>query len=399
MKLFRWAALAATLLAPSCALKPPAPAGVAPVITGPALQRIGYDALPGWQNDSTSRAIAPFLANCAHLADARQGGEAKLGGLPQAEALGGRAAQWQPACDAARQVPDGDDAAARAFFETWLVPYAVTDGRDSTGLFTGYYEPEIKGSRSPGAGYKVSLFSRPGDLVAVEPGTFSGENATLKAGRKLPSGEIVPYFDRNEIDHGALAGKRLELIWLADPIDAFFLHIQGSGRIRLPDGRVARVSYAGQNGRTYVPIGRVLVERGEMTLDQVSMQSIRDWLKSHPKEASALMAQNPSYVFFREIIGVTADQGPPGTLGAAMTPGRSLAVDRTVIPLGAPVWLDTTDPLDGSKLQRLMLAQDTGGAIRGTIRADIFWGWGAEAEERAGRMRQQGRYYVLLPKG
>ena len=397
VKHFRWVALAAMVFVVSCVQQPPGVTSKAP--SGPTLVRASYDALPGWKTDETFLAIAPFLANCAHMADAKLGGEAKLGGLPQAEALGGRAPQWQPACDAAREVPEADDAAARTFFETWLVPYAVTNGSDTTGLFTGYYEPEIKGSRSPGGAYKVSLYSRPNDLVPVEPGTFSGENAGLKIGRKLSSGDVVPYFDRSEIEQGALSGKRLELIWLADPIDAFFLHIQGSGRIRLPDGRVARVSYAGQNGRTYVPIGRVLVDRGEMTLEQVSMQSIRDWLKSHPKEAPALMAENPSYVFFREIIGVTSEQGPPGTLGAAMTPGRSLAVDRAVIPLGAPVWLDTTDPLDGTKLQRLMLAQDTGGAIRGAVRADIFWGWGAEAEERAGRMRQHGRYYVLLPKG
>ncbi len=390
------AALALAAFVASCA---PIPPKVAPVADGtPVMTRTTYDKLPGWSADSTSKAIGPFLAGCAHLADARLNGEAKLGGMPAAEALGGQAASWKPACDAARAVPGTDDAAARRFFEAWLVPYAVTAGQDAMGLFTGYYEPEIRGSRSPSSAYKVSLLSRPADLVPVEAGTFAGENAALRVGRRLPSGDVVPYYDRAEIEHGALAGKRLELIWLADPIDAFFLHIQGAGRIRLPDGKVARVSYAGQNGRTYLPIGRVLVDRGEMTLEQVSMQSISAWLRAHPAEAGDVMAKNPSYVFFREVIGVKADQGPPGTLSVPLAPGRSLAVDRSVIPLGAPVWLDTTDPVDGSKLQRLMLAQDTGGAIHGAVRADVFWGWGAEAENRAGRMRQQGRYFVLLPK-
>jgi membrane-bound lytic murein transglycosylase A len=391
-----WATLALAGCVVSCVQPPPK---VTPVVdAGPVLTRTSYDKLPGWNGDGTARAVGPFLAGCAHMADARINGEAKLGGTAVAEALGGKATSWQPACDAARGVADGDDAAARLFFETWLVPYAVTSGAAATGLFTGYYEPEIKGSRSPGSAYKVALLSRPADLVPVEQGVFTGENAAFRAGRRLPSGEVVPFYDRAEIDHGALAGKRLELIWLTDPIDAFFLHIQGAGRIRLPDGKVARVSYAGQNGRTYVPIGRVLVDRGEMTIEQVSMQSIREWLRAHPTEAAEVMAKNPSYVFFREIIGVKTDQGPPGTLGVPMTPGRSLAVDRSVIPLGAPVWLDTTDPVDGAKLQRLMLAQDTGGAIHGAVRADVFWGWGAEAEDKAGRMRQQGRYFVLLPK-
>ena len=176
------------------------------------------------------------------------------------------------------------------------------------------------------------------------------------------------------------------------------LQIQGSGRVLLDDGRVVRVSYAGQNGRPYVPIGRVLAERGQIPLEQVSLQTIRAWLLAHPTEAAAVMNQNPSYVFFREVIGVRPEEGPPGALGAPLTPGRSVAVDRSFIPLGAPIWLDTTDPLTGSRLQRLMLAQDIGGAIRGPVRADIFWGWDREAEERAGRMRQPGSDFVLLPR-
>jgi len=182
-------------------------------------------------------------------------------------------------------------------------------------------------------------------------------------------------------------------------VDAFFLHIQGSGRARLPDGSVLRVTFDGKNEQPYVPIGRVLVDRGEMKLAEVSMQSIRAWLKAHPGEAEAVMEQNPSFVFFREVEGLAPDQGPPGTQGVPLTPARAVAVDRGHIPLGTPLWLDSNDPLaPAAPLRRLVVAQDTGGAIRGPTRADVFFGWGAEAEERAGRMRQPGSLYVLLPR-
>ncbi len=274
------------------------------------------------------------------------------------------------------QVSLADDAAARNFFETYFQPYGVSSDGDAEGLFTGYYEPEVAGARAPGGDYKYAIYRRP-------PGLADGRS----------------YLSRAEIDRGALKGKRLELLWLADPIDAFFLHIQGSGRVLLPDGRTVRVNYDGQNNRGYVPIGRVLVSRGEMTLDQVSMQSIRAWLLSHPAEARGVMEQNPSYVFFREVNGLSADKGAPGALGVALSPFRSIAVDKGFIPLGAPVWVNTRDALDGSPFNHLMVAQDLGGAIRGPVRADIFFGWGADAENRAGRMRQRGTEIVLLPRG
>ncbi len=214
----------------------------------------------------------------------------------------------------------------------------------------------------------------------------------------MSNGTLIPYFDRSEIEHGALSGKRAELLYLADPVDAFFLQIQGSGRVTLPTGAVVRVTYSGQNGRPYVPIGRVLSASGDIAPADVSMQSIRAWLNAHPDRAASVMDQNPSYVFFRELPNSDPNEGPPGALGAALTPGRSIAVDRAFIPLGAPVWIATTDPLDGSALERLMVAQDLGGAIRGPVRADLFFGWDAAAAERAGKMRQTGREFVLLPK-
>jgi membrane-bound lytic murein transglycosylase A len=229
-------------------------------------------------------------------------------------------------------------------------------------------------------------------------GSFADDLKGRRIAGRVSNGNLVPYYDRSEIEHGALQGKRAELLYLADPVDAFFLQIQGSGRVTLPNGGLVRVTYAGQNGRPYVPIGRVLSASGDIPADQVSMQSIRAWLNAHPDHAADVMNQNPSYVFFRELPNSNQSEGPPGALGVPLTPGRSIAVDRGFIPLGAPVWIDTTDPLDGSALQRLMVAQDLGGAIRGAVRADLFFGWDKQAAERAGKMRQKGQEYVLLPK-
>ena len=234
--------------------------------------------------------------------------------------------------------------------------------------------------------------------MQVDLGAFSPDLQGKHVTGRLDGDRLVPYYDRAAIVDGALSSRRLELLWLADPVDAFVLQIQGSGRVRLPDGGIVRVTYAGQNGRPYVPLGRVLAERGAMPLDKVSMQSIRAWLAAHPEQAASTMDRNPSYVFFREMDDLHADQGPPGALGATLTPGRSIAVDKRFIPLGAPVFVATTDPLDNRPLDRLMLAQDLGGAIRGPVRADIFWGWDRAAEDRAGRMNAHGTDYLLLPR-
>ena len=335
-----------------------------------------------------------FLAGCAALA--RRPDQA-LGGSGEAASRGGSPLQWSEACAAARALPPGDDA-ARSFFETYFQPWAITDNGDPKGLFTGYYEPEVRGARSPGGIYRTALLGHPTDMVTVDLGQFVPDLKGRHITGRLQQGQLVPYYDRTAIEGGALDHQRLGILWLANPIDAFILQIQGSGRVLLPDGRVARVSYAGQNGRPYVPIGRVLADRGQMSLDQVSLQSIRAWLSSHPDQATELMDQDPSYVFFRELTGARLNEGAPGSLGAPLSPGRSAAVDRGFIPLGAPIWLDTTDPLTGAPLQRLMMAQDIGGAIKGPVRADVFWGWGAKAEEEAGKMRQPGTEYVLLPR-
>ncbi len=366
-----------------------------------ALSPVGFADLPGWQDDHAAEALASFLAGCGQLADAAATGS--LGGQGQTAAMGGQPAQWQPACAAGALVPRGDDAAARAFFAAYFQPYAIADAaappatRDQA-LFTGYFDPEVRGSRSPGGPYRTPLLGRPGDLVQVDLAEFAPDLKGRSVAGRVQDGRLVPFYDRAQIESGVLARRRLELMWLADPVDAFILQVQGSGRVDLPDGRVVRVSYAGQNGRTYVPIGRILVDRGQMAMDQVSLASIRAWLEQHPDQAAQLMDQNPSYVFFREVNGLRPDQGPPGALGVPLAPGRSIAVDRAYIPLGAPVYIATTDPLTGAPLRRLMFAQDLGGAIKGPARADIFFGWGRAAEERAGRMRAHGQEYVLLPR-
>jgi membrane-bound lytic murein transglycosylase A len=351
---------------PSPPAEPPAAVGIdVPQGPGPALTQIGYEQLPGWAADHHAAAIPAFLAGCARMVGQN------LGGAGEAALRGGSSPSWRASCTAAATVPAGNDRAARAFFERYFQPWLASIDGSAQGKFTGYYEPELKGARQRGGIYQTPLLRRPGP------------------GRSLSRAQIVA---------GGLAHQRLELLYVSDPIDAFFLQIQGAGRVRMPDGRDIRVSYDGQNGQAYIPIGRILVDRREMKLEDVTLQSIRAWLIAHPKQAPALMNMNPSYVFFREIPGTAPEQGPPGALGAPLTPLRSIAVDKSFIPMGAPVWIETTDPVTAAPIRQIMMAQDVGGAIKGAIRADIFFGWGAAAEERAGRMNKPGAVYIFLPR-
>jgi membrane-bound lytic murein transglycosylase A len=380
-----------------CAPNPPAAPHVAVAPAVPRLRAVGFADLPGWGADDLSAALPPFRATCARFA--RMSPDARLGGAGEAATLGGTPAAWRPACAAVRGVPDHDPAAGRRFWETWFRPWQLGDSAGGTqGLFTGYYEPEVAGSRVRADGYATPLLARPRDLVPVDLGLF---DPTLKGRHivgRLSDGALVPYWDRAQIEAGALRGQRLELLWVATPWDAAVLQIQGSGRVRLADGQAVRVSFDGQNGRPYVPIGRVLAQMGAIPRAQVTMQSIHAWLAAHPDQEKAILDQDPSYVFFREVGDLRPDEGPPGALGALLTPGRSAAVDQHAVPLGAPLFVVTTDPLTGAPLRRMMQAQDVGGAIRGAVRADIFWGWGADAEARAGLMKQPGEDYVLLPR-
>ncbi len=295
---------------------------------------------------------------------------------------------WKQACAA---IPE-DPARARTYFEAEFQAYRVT----APGFVTGYYEPELNGATQRSERYRVPLHRVPDDLVQVDLGewrdTWKGERV---AGR-IVNGRLRPYFPRADIAKGALDSRNLEILWVDDPVDAFFLEVQGSGRARLEDGRVLRVGFAGQNGHRYVAIGRTLLDRGDLKPGDVSMQSIRAWLAANPDRMREILDSNPSYVFFRLIEG----DGPIGAQGVALTPGRSLAIDRAHLPLGAPVFLDLAhEDSPGGTIRRLVVAQDTGGAIKGPARADLVWGPGREAGEMAGRMKANGTLYLLLPRG
>ena len=302
-----------------------------------------------------------------------------------------RAEDWQPACAAAADWPRGE--AARFFaahFETAVIGEGTTH-------VTGYYEPEIAGSRTRRPGYEVPVYALPSDLVRDWPADMPAQERTGRPplGRYDAQGRFVPYYDRTEIENGALAGRGLEIAWVADPIEFFFLQIQGSGRLVTPEGEVIRIGYAGQNGREYVGIGSVMRERGLLGDGPgqypSSMQGIMRYLREHPEEGRELMRLNRSWVFFRELTG----DGPLGALEVPVRAGNSVAADPAYTPLGAPVWLQTDRP----EVNGLWIAQDTGGAIKGPNRFDSFWGAGAEAREIAGGMSARGQALVLLPRG
>jgi membrane-bound lytic murein transglycosylase A len=380
----------------ACAQSPTVPAASTAPSAAPAPARapaatfraVSFQSLTGWTADDPSQALPALKRSCERLM--RQGDDAPVG----PNGLAGRVRDWREPCARIAALDRPSAADMRRVLETSFRPWAVEDGSD--GLFTGYYEPELMGSRRPGPGYPAPLYRRPPDLVMVELGEFRADYRGQRIAGRVANGQLRPYASRAEIDAGALSGRNLELLWLSDPIDSFFLAIQGSGRVKLSDGTMTRVGYEAQNGHAYFAIGRELVRRGAMTTDQVSMQSIRAWLAANPKEAPAVMATNPSYIFFREITG----DGPIGSQGVVLTPGRSIAIDPTLAPMGAPIWLEANDAsaLVGS-FQRLMVAQDTGGAIKGAVRGDVFWGSGREPGERAGVMRARGRWFFLLPVG
>ncbi|MBV1796743.1 murein transglycosylase A [Siccirubricoccus sp. G192] len=312
--------------------------------------------------------------------------------------LGARPAAWAGLCaeaialaerlrqPAAQKAPAAErEALLRDLLERRFQPFAAGEG-----LLTGYYEPELRGAEDPVPPFLVPLHGMP-------PEAPPPEATTLLPVAGVPAPPLLP--DRAAIEAGALEGRGLELAWVDDPVEAFFLHIQGSGRILLRDGRVLRLGYAGRNGHPYRSIGRLLIDQGAIPREAMSMQAIRAWLATAgPGAAAAVLRHNPSYIFFRPLEGLRPDQGPIGAMGVPLTPERSLAVDPGFIPYGAPVFVATRDPLDGAALHRLLVAQDTGGAIRGPARGDVFWGWGEAAAARAGLMREPSRVFVLVPR-
>jgi membrane-bound lytic murein transglycosylase A len=306
---------------------------------------------------------------------------------------------WLPICFAASSVAKDDVLGQRTFYETWFTPYQVLnpDGSD-TGLITGYYEPLLKGSRTRSKQNPYPIYAAPDDMLEVDMGELFPQYRGKIARGRLQGKRVVPYFNRAEIDAGldnALHGR--ELYWVGNEIDLFFLQIQGSGRIELEDGTHAKVGYAEQNGHPYASIGRKLIDMGELKAEEASMQGIKNWAEKNPERLSIVLGHNPSYVFFRELPSNLS--GPLGALGVPLTNEYSIAVDPRSIPLGMPVFLAATQPNSSEPLNRLMFAQDTGGAIKGAVRADFFWGFGDIAGSKAGRMRQSGRLWVLFPKG
>lgn len=354
-----------------------------------------YADLPGWDRDRLAEALPALRRSCARitaLSPAR-----KLGG--DGAAAAGTVADWLPVCAAAAGIRPGDEAAARSFFESELRPVEARNGRKAHGLFTGYYEALLHGSRTRHDRFQVPIYRRPPELVMVDLGKFRPELSGQRIAGRIVGGNLLPYPDRSAIDAGALAGRGLEIAWVDDPVEAFFLQIQGSGRIALAEGGEMRIGYAAQNGRPYASIGKELIDRGALPREAVSMPTIREWLKAHPEQTLPVLQKNPSYVFFQELKG----EGPMGAEGVPLTPGRSLAVDLKYMPLGVPVWISGGMPglaagQPDRKLHRLLVAQDTGGAIRGPVRGDVFYGFGPEAESVAGRMKHRGKLWVMLPK-
>jgi membrane-bound lytic murein transglycosylase A len=345
--------------------------------------------LPGWEEDRIIEALPALQRSCTRILQLAP--EARIG----PRAIGGAAKDWQEACLALASVAPGDETALRWLLEERFQPVQVTAGSEPEGVFTGYYEVELEGARTPSARFSVPLYRRPAELLSASLGDFADDLSGRTIFGRAEGGRFVPYASRAEIEEGALAGRGLELLWLADPAEAFLLHVQGSGRVRLVEGGAIRVGFAAANGHPFFPIGRALIDRGTLPKDKASMPDILDWLRAHPEEARQIMLLNPRYIFFREIDG----EGPIGAEGVMLTPGRSLAIDTSLLPLGAPVWLDTHWPADSSRgLRRLMVAQDTGSAIRGAVRGDFYWGTGEAAFAEAGRMKSAGRYWFLLPK-
>lgn len=344
------------------------------------LRRLSFSALPDWPGSGLSLSFAAF---------ARSAGEmmAQGRGFSRETRFSGEAGDWRPACEAAlaRNAPDED--AARAFFERHFLPVEVSEA----GFLTGYYEAEAMGSLAPDPAFPVPVYGKPDELVRFTP---AEEERLGRRYGKYVNGMPQPFLSRAEIEAGGLPGGRV-LVWLSSWVDAFFIHIQGSGRVRLADGSVLRLAYAGKNGAPYTPIGRHFIEAGLATPATMSMQFLRQWLVQNPREGLAIMRRNESYIFFREAPITDPELGPPGAEQVQLTAWRSLAVDRAFWAFGTPLWLSTQ--MDGQPFRQLMVAQDTGSAIRGIARADVFCGHGEQAARIAGGLKSPARLVALLP--
>jgi len=376
------------VVVPAVPASPPVQAGeeVHRLLLKPA----SFNDLPGWSQDNWAQMVPALLKSCDRLMK-----------LPPdnavgSEGTGGTVRDWLGPCGAAQKIAANDDKAARKFFESWFAPWMATDNNRPEGLFTGYYEPEVTGSKKRHDRFTVPLLGKPSDLVMVDLAKLRPDLAKqlgneVLAGRVV-AGRLEAYPNRQEIETNGLGDKAQTLFWLDDPVAAHILHIQGSGKVRLEDGSAVRVAVATTNGQRFIGLGRILADHGKLEVGG-TMPQIRAWLKAHPDEAKALMGENPRYVFYRLVDG----DGPIGAQGVVLTAERSMAVDTRYIPLGVPLWLDTTDPA-GSPIRRLVMAQDTGTAIKGPVRGDLFWGTGETAFQEAGQMKSSGKLWLLLPR-
>ncbi|MFZ6749037.1 murein transglycosylase A [Undibacterium sp. Ren11W] len=362
-------------------VKTPVVAPTVPVTSGTPkwaelYKPVSFASLPGWRQDQLTELWPAFMASCSAIKNKPE---------------------WKEPCAIAKDLDAKDNNAILDFFEAFFTPHQVVnaDGGNE-GLITGYYEPLLRGARQRGGAFQTPLYRTPPDLLTIDLASVYPDLKHMRLRGRLVGNKVVPYASRADM-LPAVAGK--ELVWVDDAIDAFFLQIQGSGRVYLADSNeTIRLAYADQNGHPYKSIGRYLVDKGELKLEQASAQGIKEWLNNNPARQDELLNANPSAVFFKEEKILNPAIGPKGALGVPLTGQRSIAIDPQFLPLGVPVFLSTTQPNSSTSLQKLMMAQDTGGAIRGAVRADFFWGFGNLAGESAGRMKQKGALWVLLPK-
>jgi membrane-bound lytic murein transglycosylase A len=356
------------------------------------LKSSSFSSMDGWNNDDFKGFMDAYTKSCARIL--KRSPNEKFA----ANSAFGTYGPWQENCRNAQGVNGNDTAAVRFFIENNFKVMEASAGGNTKGLFTGYYESTLNGSRTKHGPYQHPLLARPDDLVMVDLGEFREELKGQRIAGRVIGGSLKPFESREQIVSGKLKDAK-PIVWLDDPHDAFFVQVQGSGVVHLDDGSTMRVGYAGQNGHVYYAIGRELVKRGIYSKEDVSMESITRWMRENPAKADELMNTNKSYVFFTEMPDDGSGAGPQGGEGIKLTAQRSLAIDRSIIPYGFPVYLsaDVSD-LSGKPFKRLMMAQDTGGAIRGPVRGDVFWGAGAAAEAKAGPMKAQGRYWFLIPK-
>lgn len=350
---------------------------------------VSFHHLPGWQSSNVVKSLQAFQKSCAlflkkdpnHLAGSQH--------------INLTAKDWQPACQEAKTLTSISNQEAKAFFERWFRPVEFYHHKPVQGLFTGYYMPSIPGSLVKTSKYRVPIYGMPSNLITAYLKKFNPKYKNQRAMMQLKGKKMVPFYTREEINHGALNNKAPVIAWIESEVDRLFLEIEGSGTIELPNNQSLYLTYAGENGAQYTSIAKIMIQKGILSKDKASYSQIKAYLESHPKEKNQLLNQNKSFVFFQKL----KENAALGAQGIPLTKGYSLAVDREWIPLGTPLWLNTTKPTNNQeKLQRLMIAQDTGGAIKGKVRGDIFYGAGEQALKAAANMQNKGRYWLLLPK-